>query len=76
MRAVLDPMGFGEAPIHPTLLSTQWRKALFERPIELRGVRAMWDKKLVELVNESGSLSDDAVRAVAMQLSTRLPSKS
>ncbi len=75
VRAVLDPMGFGEAPIHPTLVFTQWKKALFERPIELRGARAVWMKKLVELVNEPGPLSADALRAIATQLSARLPAK-
>ena len=75
VRAVLDPMGFGEAPIHPTLVFTQWKKALFERLIELRGVRAVWMKKLVELIDEPGPLSDDAVRAIATQLSAKLPAK-
>lgn len=75
VRAVLYPMGFGESPVHPTLLFTQWKKALFERPIELRGVRAMWTKRLIELVNEPGPLNDDAIRAIATQLSARLLAK-
>lgn len=75
VRAVLDPMGFGEAPVHPTLLFTQWKKGLFEKPIELGGVRAMWTKRLVELMNEPGPLSDDAIRAIATQLSAKLPAK-
>lgn len=75
VRAVLDPMGFGEAPIHPVLLFTQWKKGLFEKPVTVRGVRAMWASRLVELANEPGPLSPDAVRAIATQLSAKLPSK-
>lgn len=76
VRAVLDPMGFGDVPMHPTLLFTQWKKGLFERPLELRGVRAMWTKRLIELVNEQGPLSDDVIRSIATQLSAKLPAKS
>ena len=75
VRAVLDPMGFGEAPIHATLIFIQWKKRLLDRPINLRGVRAMWAKKLIQLVNEPGPLNDDAVRAIATQLSAKLPAK-
>jgi hypothetical protein len=75
VRAALDPIGFGSTPIHPTLLFTQWKKGLFERPIELRGVVAMWTKKLVELANEPGPLGDDAIRTIATHLSAKLPAK-
>ena len=75
VRAALDPMGFGDIPVHPVLLFTQWKKGLFERPIEIRGVRAMWANKLVELASAPGPLNDDAIRAVATQLSTELPAK-
>lgn len=75
VRAALDPIGFGEVAMHPTLVFTQWRKGLFERPVEVRGVRALWVKKLVELVNEPGPLDDSTVRTIAHHLSTKLPAK-
>lgn len=75
VRAVLDPMGFGESPVHPTVLFTSSEWGLFAKPIELDGVRAMWAKKLIELVNEPGPLSPEAVRAIATQLSAKLPAK-
>ena len=75
VRAVLDPMGFGESPVYPTLLFTSSEWGLFAKPIEIDGVRAMWAKKLIELVNEPGPLSPEAVRAIATQLSAKLPAK-
>lgn len=73
VRAVLDPMGFGEVPMHPTLLFTESDWGWFAKPIEIKGVRAMWGMKLCELVTQPGPLSAAAVTAIATQLSAALP---
>lgn len=73
VRAILDPMGFGDVPMHPTLVFTGSEWGWFAKPIEIGGVRVLWAKKLCELVAEPGPLDAAAVRALAMQLSAKLP---
>jgi hypothetical protein len=73
VRAALDPMGFGEAPIHATLLFTDSEWGWFAKPIEIHGVRILWANKLCELASAPGPLNQSAMRAVASQLSAKLP---
>jgi hypothetical protein len=73
VRDVLGPMGFGQAPLHSTLLFTDSDWGLFAKPIELRGVRIVWAKKLCELIAAPGPVDRGAMTAIASQLSARLP---
>jgi hypothetical protein len=73
VRAILDPLGLGDVPIHPVLLFVGSGGRWFMKPIEIRGVRAMWAKKLIELVGEPGPLDATTRRTIATHLSVTLP---
>ncbi len=73
VRAVLDPIGFGDVPVHPVLLFVGSGGRWFLQPIEIGGVRAVWAKQLTELVSVPGPIDRAAVSAIAAQLDAMLP---
>jgi hypothetical protein len=73
VRAVLAPIGFGEAPVHPSLcfISSEW--GWFAKPIRMNGVLVTWAGKLVEVIREPGPLDATTIDLLARELSNRLP---
>jgi hypothetical protein len=75
VRALLDPLGLGDVPVHPVLLFIGSAGRWFAKPIDIDGVRAMWTTKLLEFVAAPGSLDDTTCRTVATELSAQLPAR-
>ncbi len=76
VRALLDPLGLGEVPVHPVLLFIGSAGRWFAKPIDIDGVRAMWTTKLLEFVATPGSLDDTTCRTIATELCAQLPTRS
>lgn len=70
VRAVVED---GEVPIHPTLSFVDADWAWFAKPIRIDGVLIAWPRKLADLIDEPGPLSDEQVVAIATRLSHHLP---
>jgi hypothetical protein len=75
VRALLDPLGLGDVPVHPVLLFIGSAGRWFAKPIDIDGVRAMWTTKLLEFVAAPGPLDDTTCRTIATELSAQLPTR-
>ena len=75
VRAALDPTGIVGVPIHSVLLFTDRDPKGSNAAIDIRGVRAVWARKLIELVTEPGPLDLAAREAIVTQLGTTLKAR-
>jgi hypothetical protein len=73
VRALLDPRGLGDVPVHPVLLFIGSAGRWFAEPIDIDGVRSMWTTKLLEFVAAPGPLDDATCRSIATELGAQLP---
>jgi hypothetical protein len=73
VRTALSPIGFGEAPLHPTLCFTNSEWGLFAKPIRMKDVLVTWAGKLVDAIREPGPLDAAAIDLLAREFSSKLP---
>ena len=73
VRGLLDPIGFGEVPIHPVLLFSDSEWGRFAKPFEISGVRVLWGTRLVEWISGPGPMEPAMIDAIAAHLDERLP---
>ncbi|MFN3257896.1 MAG: nuclease-related domain-containing protein [Ilumatobacter sp.] len=69
----LAPMGFSSMPVRPVICFTNAEWALLAKPIEIDDVLVTWPRALVAAINDPGGIEADAARAIAVELSSRLP---
>lgn len=76
VRAVLTPLGFGEAPVHNALcfIASDW--GLFPKPFRLDGALITWASKLIEAIRAPGSFDATTIDMLAWELSSKLPASS
>ena len=73
VQAVLEPVGFAAAPIHPVLCFIDADWAWFAKPIELDGVLIIWPGALCERILQPGDLEPGVIDILARELSSKLP---
>ena len=72
VRAALTPIGFGDAPVHPSICFTNSEWGLFTKPIRMNGVVTSWAANLTDQVRAPGPLDASAIELLARHLSTQL----
>ncbi len=73
VSAVIEPIGFGRAPVHTALcfISSSW--GLRWRPIRIAGKVVTWPSDLVKAIRQPGPLDRQVVELLARELSSKLP---
>jgi hypothetical protein len=73
VRAVLDPIGFAEAPVRTALCFTNSEWPMFAKPLQIDGVTITWPTKLIEAVRTTGPLDTTSIDTLARHLISKLP---
>ena len=73
VRAALTPIGFGDAPVHPSICFTNSEWGLFAKPIRMNGIVIAWATNLIDQVRAPGPLDASAIELLARHLSAQLP---
>jgi hypothetical protein len=73
VHAVLEPIGFGAAPIHRVLCFTDSTWGFRLRAIRINGVIVTWASDLIKQIREPGRLEPQVVDLLARELSSKLP---
>lgn len=73
VREILKTLPEGGVPVHGVLcfVGANWRP-LLPRPLSVNGVRVMWPAKLVDLLKQPGTLTQDKMHQVATHLADAL----
>jgi hypothetical protein len=69
----LDRMGFGWLDVRPVVCLTNANWDVLRKPFEVDAKLVTWGRALVETIGVPGPLGPFDMRAVAIELSTRLP---
>ena len=73
VNAVLESIGFGEAPLHRALCFTSSEWGWFAKPLRMNGVVITWRAALIEAIRQPGPLNAAMIDLVARELSSKLP---
>jgi hypothetical protein len=73
VRSIVEPIGFGHAPIRPALCFTNAEWGLFSKPIQMDDTVISWAKALVAQIGADGPLDPRTIDLLARELSSKLP---